>query len=130
MMNMNKFIKTLLLAICLYVLTAKIYIAVYYVVNDRHDAAIQLVNFIVLCSCFYLPIIIMRKTYNLKYRIIWLLILFISIVLQLFYGLFDYFSRDVRSDTVQVLWTFDLPNLLSVFVIGCLMYFIGKNRSE
>lgn len=108
---------------------AKIYVTVYNVTNNRCDIAILLVNFIILCSCIYLPITIVQKTYKLKCKIIWILVLLISIVLQLFMGLFDYFSRDMRTDTVQVLWTFDLPNLLSVFIIGHLMYFIIKRSS-
>lgn len=127
---MNKFVKILLLAICLYVLIAKIYLTVYYLINAQYDIAIHFVNFIVICSCIYLPIIIMQKTYSLKYRSIWLLISLIAIILQLFVGLFDYLSRDVRTDTSQVLWYFDLPNLLSVFVVGYLMYFIGKDTID
>lgn len=127
---MNKLIKVLILMICLYVFIAKIYAIVCYMVNDRCDVAILFVNLIVLCSCIYLPITIMQKTSNLRYKTIWLLVLLISIVLQFFYGLFDYFSRDARTDTVQILWTFDLPNLLSLFVIGCLMHSIIKKSSN
>lgn len=126
---MKKVIKWLLVITCLYVFIAKIYVTSYYIINQRLDIAVQFVNIVVLCSCVYLSIAIWRETRMIKYKIIWIIALFFSIIIQLFYGLFDYLSRDVNIDKSKVLYLFDLPNLLSVAILGyTIMIIVSKKR--
>jgi len=126
MMKIHKFVKSLLLAICLYVIISKIYAIVLYIINGRIDIIRLLVDFAVIGSCINFPITL-RKKYRLNYRVILGLVLLVVIYLQLFYWLFDYFSRDERSNTALILWTFDVPNFLSVFIISFLIYINVRN---
>ena len=126
---MRNFVKILITATCLYVFIAKIYVIIYYVVIRRHfDIPVRLVDFVALFSCMFLSLIIWQKIHKIKYKVIWMLFLLVSIFIQFFSGLFDYFSKDPRVNQIKVLWTFDIPNSLSVFVMGYLIFLILKKE--
>lgn len=127
---MSNFTKTLLTIVCLYVLIAKSYVTFCYLIRHHLDMTIQFVNCLVLFSCVYLPTIIWEKMHNIKYKAVLILLLFIAISLQLFYGLFDYFSKDPRTNQIKVLWTFDIPNLLSILIMGYLIFLMTKKINK
>ncbi len=127
---MSNFTKILLTIVCLYVLIAKSYVTFGYLISHYLDMTIQFVNCLVLFSCVYLPIIIWKEMHNIKYKVILTLLLFIAIALQLFYGLFDYFSKDPRINQIKVLWTFDIPNLLSILIMGSLIFLTMKKDKQ
>lgn len=123
---MNRLIKVLFVSVCLYVSIAKIYVTIFYIANKRLDIVVQFVDFIIFCSCVYLLILIRKRRHEIKYKTIFFLCLLISIILQIFIGLFDFLTRDPSVNHQRILWAFDIPNLLSVVIMGYLMYLIIK----
>jgi len=123
---MNSFVKVLIVIVCLYVSIAKLYVSIFYIVNKRLDAPVQFVDFFVFCSCVYLPILIWKKGQKIRYNTIFFLFLLISIILQIYVGLFDFLSKDPSVNQQKVLWALDIPNLLSVVIMGYLMFLIKK----
>lgn len=123
---MNSLVKVLLVIVCLYVSIAKLYVTIFYIVNERLDAPVQFVDFFVFCSCVYLPILIWKKGQKIKYKTIFFLFLLISIILQIYVGLFDFLSKDPSVNQQKVLWVLDIPNLLSVVIMGYLIFLIKK----
>lgn len=82
--------------------------------------------FFVFYSCVYLPILIWKKGQKIKYKTILFLFLLISIILQIYVGLFDFLSKDPSVNQQKVLWVLDIPNLLSVVIMGYLIFIIKK----
>lgn len=123
---MNSFVKVLIVIVCLYVSIAKFYVSIFYIVNKRLDIPVQFVDFIVICSCVYLPILIWKKVQRIKFETIFFLFLLISIILQIYIGLFDFLSKDPSVNQQKVLWALDIPNILSVVIMGYLMFLIKK----
>lgn len=123
---MNSFVKVLIVIVCLYVSIAKLYVSIFYIVNKRLDAPVQFVDFFVFCSCIYLPILIWKKGQKIRYNTIFFLFLLISIILQIYVGLFDFLSKDPSVNQQKVLWALNIPNLLSVVIMGYLMFLIKK----
>jgi hypothetical protein len=75
-----------------------------------------------------LPLIIWNKIDKIRYKSIFSVLLFIAITLQIFIGLFDFFSRDPRINQIKVLWLFDVPNLLSIVIMLLLMVLVMKRK--
>ncbi|WP_348768704.1 hypothetical protein [uncultured Bacteroides sp.] len=123
---MNSFVKVLIVIVCLYVSIAKLYVSIFYICNKRLDAPVQFVDFFVFCSCVYLPILIWKKGQKIRYNTIFSVFLLISIILQIYVGLFDFLSKDPSVNQQKVLWALDIPNLLSVVIMGYLMFLIKK----
>lgn len=123
---MNSFVKVLIVIVCLYVSIAKLYVSIFYICNKRLDAPVQFVDFFVFCSCVYLPILIWKKEQKIRYNTIFSVFLLISIILQIYVGLFDFLSKDPSVNQQKVLWALDIPNLLSVVIMGYLMFLIKK----
>lgn len=123
---MNSFVKVLIVIVCLYVSIAKLYVSIFYIVNKHLDAPVQFVDFFVFCSCVYLPILIWKKGQKIRYNTIFSVFLLISIILQIYVGLFDFLSKDPSVNQQKVLWALDIPNLLSVVIMGYLMFLIKK----
>lgn len=123
---MNTFVKVLIVIVCLYVSIAKLYVSTFYIVNKHLDAPVQFVDFFVFCSCVYLPILIWKKGQKIRYNTIFSVFLLISIILQIYVGLFDFLSKDPSVNQQKVLWALDIPNLLSVVIMGYLMFLIKK----
>lgn len=123
---MNSFVKVLIVIVCLYVSIAKLYVSIFYISNKHLDAPVQFVDFFVFCSCVYLPILIWKKGQKIRYNTIFSVFLLISIILQIYVGLFDFLSKDPSVNQQKVLWALDIPNLLSVVIMGYLMFLIKK----
>lgn len=123
---MNSSVKVLIVIVCLYVSIAKLYVSIFYICNKRLDAPVQFVDFFVFCSCVYLPILIWKKGQKIRYNTIFSVFLLISIILQIYVGLFDFLSKDPSVNQQKVLWALDIPNLLSVVIMGYLMFLIKK----
>lgn len=123
---MNSFVKVLIVIVCLYVSIAKLYVSIFYIANKHLDTPVQFVDFFVFCSCVYLPILIWKKGQKIRYNTIFSVFLLISIILQIYVGLFDFLSKDPSVNQQKVLWALDIPNLLSVVIMGYLMFLIKK----
>lgn len=126
---MKKNYKILINIICLYVSITKIYVLLYNVINKKNDPSIFFVDLTVLCSCIFLSLLLWTNIKKIKYRIIWIILLVISIFLQIFIGLFDYLSRDINITSTKALYLFDIPNLLSIFIMMFLLILILKKKN-
>lgn len=126
---MKKSYKILINIICLYVSITKIYVLLYNVINKKNDPSIFFVDLTVLCSCILLSVLLWTNIKKIKYKIIWMSVLTISIFLQIFIGLFDYLSRDINITSTKTLYLFDIPNLLSIFIMMFLFVIILKKKN-
>lgn len=123
---MKNVFKISLTLICLYVFLAKIYAIVFYLVKHISDWPVLLVDLVVLCACVLLVLFLWRKTANIRYGIIWCILIVVAIFAQLYVGLFNFLIKDPGVDQTRVLWAFDLPNLLSLLILVVLMIMIIK----
>ncbi len=127
---MKNVLKISLSLICLYVFLAKIYAIVYALVKHISDWPVLLVDVVVLCACVFLVLFLWGKTANIRYGIIWCLLIVGAIFTQLYVGLFNFLIKDPGVDQTRVLWAFDLPNLLSLLILVVLMIMIIKKRND
>lgn len=123
---MKNIFKILLVLICLYVFSAKMYATISDIINYKFDIVVNFADLITIGSTLILPWLFGQKTNNIKYKIIWSLLLIVSVLIQIFVGLFSYLSKDPRIDQVKTFWTFDIPNLLSLFIMIFLIIIILK----
>lgn len=126
---MKKNYKISINIICLYVSITKIYVLLYNVINKKNDPSIFFVDLAVLCSCIFLSLLLWTNIKKIKYKIIWIILLVISIFLQIFIGLFDYLSRDINITSTKALYLFDIPNFLSIFIMMFLLILILKKKN-
>ena len=62
---MNSLVKVLLVIVCLYVSIAKLYVTIFYIVNERLDAPVQFVDFFcILFLCLFAYINLEKRTKN------------------------------------------------------------------
>ena len=126
----DRLFKISLALICLYVFLAKIYAIVYALAKHISDWPVLLIDVAVLCACVLLVLFLWRKTANIRYGIVWCVLIVGAIFAQLYVGLFNFLIKDPGIDQTKVLWTFDLPNLLSLFILVVLMIMIIKKRER
>lgn len=128
---MKTYVKVLILLICLYVFLAQPYKAVFYVTNFGIWGLLDIV--VIMGAAVLLPLLIFEKVKPIKPKFIKvicsLLLLWVSLW-QYFLGLWDFFSRTPKSNMTELLWCFDIPNLLSIWIMIFLMCWIlfEKNR--
>ena len=125
-LRMKTLLKISLTLICLYVFLAKTYAIVFSLVKHISDWPVLLVDVVVLCACVLLVLFLWRKTANIRYGIVWCILIVGAIFVQLYVGLFKFLIKDPGVDQTRVLWAFDLPNLLSLFILVVLMIMIIK----
>jgi hypothetical protein len=127
---MKNVLKISLTIICLYVFLAKIYAIVFSLVKRISDWPVLLVDVVVLCACVLLVLFLWRNRANIRYGIVWCILIVEAIFAQLYVGLFNLLIKDPGVDQTRVLWAFDLPNLLSLFILVVLMIMIIKKRND
>lgn len=127
---MKNSFKVLFSIICLYVIIAKIYAIEYNLFYYRSDLFFYFVDLITICYSVVLLLLFWRKTNKIRNKTIWILMILASIFIQIFVGLLNYLSKDPREDRIRVLWTFDIPNLMSLFVMLFLMIIILKKNNS
>lgn len=127
---MKNSFKVLFSIICLYVIIAKIYAIVYNLFYYRSDLFFYFVDLITICYSVVLLLLFWKKTNKIRNKTIWILMILASIFIQIFVGLLNYLSKDPREDRIRVLWTFDIPNLMSLFVMLFLMIIILKKNNS
>ena len=127
---MKTLLKISLSLICLYVFLAKIYAIIFSLVKHISDWPVLLVDVVVLCACLLLVLFLWRKTANIRYGIVWCILIVGAIFAQLYVGLFNLLIKDPSIDQTRVLWAFDLPNLLSLLIMVVLTIMIIKKRER
>jgi hypothetical protein len=124
---LSKISKISLVILCVYIIFTKIYVAVY---HTPSDITVRLNDFIVCCSCISLSFIVFRKTGRIKYAFIFIPFLLFAIYTQTVIEGFNALSQ--REDVIypgEYLWIYDIPNLLSIFIMICLLVLtIIKNK--
>lgn len=115
--NIKKSLRILFTLFCLYVFIAKIYAIAYHIINHLSDLVVYFVDLMAIVCSIILPFLFWRKIKKIKYGIIWVLFLIVSIFLQIFIGLLNYLSKDSRIDQTEIFWTFDIPNVLSILIM-------------
>ena len=125
-LRMKNIFKILLTLICLYVFLAKIYAIGFSLVKRISDWPVLLVDVVVLCACVLLVLFLWRNRANIRYGIVWCILIVGAIFAQLYVGLFNFLIKNPGIDQTRVLWAFDLPNLLSLFILVVLMIMIIK----
>ena len=122
----DRLFKISLTLICLYVFLAKIYAIVFSLVKHIGDWPVLLIDAVVLCACVLLVLFLWRNRANIRYGIVWCILIVGAIFAQLYVGLFNFLIKDPGVDQTRVLWAFDLPNLLSLLILVVLMIMIIK----
>lgn len=103
--------------ICLYVFIAKTYAVFCFFSRHKYDYSILFANLVVLCVCVLLVFFFWGKNMNIKYTLVWNLILLGSVIIQIYSSLFNFLTKSPMIDQNMVLWVNDIPNLLSVFLL-------------
>ena len=102
---------------CLYVFIAKTYAVVYHLQRHMCDDPILILDLVVLFACVLLVLFLWGKNIKIKYALVWNLILLVDALLQIFCGLLEFLTKSPLVDQTMVIWVFDIPNLLSVFLL-------------
>lgn len=115
---MKKFaFRIIITLMCLYVFLAKMYVVLCFFTRHKCDYAILFADLIVLSACILLVLFFCGKTMNIKYTMVWNLILLGSVIIQIISSLFNFLIKSPMVDQNMVLWVYDVPNLLSVFLL-------------
>lgn len=112
---------------CLYVFLAKMYVVLCFFTRHKCDYAILFADLVVLCACVFLIFFFWGKSMNIKYTLVWNLILLGSVIMQLYSSLFNFLTKNPMVDQNMILWAYDVPNLLSVSLLVITM---GKMRGH
>jgi len=124
-----KIFKIAITSISVYVFITRIYIIWYYFSVRNFDISILLCNFIVLGSCVLLSLVIWNRIIKIRrYKALLIIPLFLNVFFHLFWGLFDFLARNPNVNHKKILWVFDVPNFLSIFVMVFLMILILKKK--
>lgn len=124
---MNTLLKILCSFICLYVLVAKAFALPFYLNRHNYDIPILLDNCIVICICIYILFICWRGKTNIKFKAIWCILIAGSLFIQIYSGLLDYLTRTPAVNPQKLFWIYDLPNLLTVFLLLVSLLYIMKH---
>lgn len=118
----NKILKISSAIPCSYIVFAKIYVTIYYTLSDMVE---HFSNFIVCCSCISLFLIIFGKIRRIRYTFIFITLLLFGIYTQTIIEGFNALSQ--RRDVIypsEYLWIYDIPNILSILEMICLLILI------
>ena len=110
-------LKTSSSIVCLYVIMAKIYALLYYVFYHKCDLPVLIADLTIVCACVLLLLVIWRKTTNVRCKTIWCILISGALFIQIFNGLFNYLTKSSSVNQKLVLWSFEIPNLLSVLIL-------------
>ncbi len=67
---------------------------------------------------------------NIKYTLVWNLILLGSVIMQLYSSLFNLLTKNPMVDLNMILWAYDVPNLLSVSLLVITMVKMRGYRKD
>lgn len=115
---MKKFAFRIIISLmCLYVFIAKTYAVFCFFSRHKCDYSILFADLVVLCACVFLTFFFWGKSMNIKYTLVWNLILLGSVIIQLYSSLFNLLTKNPMVDQNMILWAYDVPNLLSVSLL-------------
>lgn len=115
---MKKFaFRIIITLMCLYVFIAKTYAVFCFFSRHKCDYSILFADLVVLCACVLLVLYFWGKNMKIKYTLVCSLVLLGSVIMQIYSGLFDLLTKSPMVDQNMVLWVYDVPNLLSVFLL-------------
>ena len=115
---MMKFaLKIMVTFMCLYVFITKTYVVIYYFIRHKNDFPLLFADLIVLCACILLVLFIWRKNKKIKCTVVWNPLLMGSVIIQIYSGLFNFLTKSQMVDQNKVLWIYDIPYLLSFFIL-------------
>ena len=115
---MKKFaFRIIITLMCLYVFIAKTYSVFCFFSRHKCDYSILFADLVVLCTCVLLVLYFWGKNMKIKYTLVWSLVSLGTIIMQIYSGLFDLLTKSPMVDQNMVLWIYDVPNLLSVFLL-------------
>ena len=115
---MKKFVFRIIITLmCLYVFIAKTYAVFCFFSRHKCDYSILFADLVVLCTCVLLVLYFWGKNMKIKYTLVWSLVSLGTIIMQIYSGLFDLLTKSPMVDQNMVLWIYDVPNLLSVFLL-------------
>ena len=115
---MKKFaFRIIITLMCLYVFIAKTYAVFCFFSRHKCDYSILFADLVVLCTCVLLVLYFWGKNMKIKYTLVWSLVSLGTIIMQIYSGLFDLLTKSQMVDQNMVLWIYDVPNLLSVFLL-------------
>ena len=115
---MKKFaFRIIITLMCLYVFIAKTYAVFCFFSRHKCDYFLLFADLVVLCTCVLLVLYFWGKNMKIKYTLVWSLVSLGAIIMQIYSGLFDLLTKSPMVDQNMVLWIYDVPNLLSVFLL-------------
>ena len=115
---MKKFAFRIIISLmCLYVFIAKTYAVFCFFSRHKCDYSILFADLVVLCACVFLMFFFWGKSMNIKYTLVWNLILLGSVIMQSYSSLFNLLTKNPMVDQNMILWAYDVPNLLSVSLL-------------
>lgn len=115
---MKKFaFRIIITLMCLYVFIAKTYAVFCFFSRHKCDYSILFADLVVLCTCVLLVLYFWGKNMKIKNTLVWSLVSLGTIIMQIYSGLFDLLTKSPMVDHNMVLWIYDVPNLLSVFLL-------------
>ena len=102
---------------CLYVFIAKSYAGIHFFSHYKCDFPILFADMVVLCACVFLVLLVWGKKIKIKYSQVWNLLSLGSIIIQIYCGLFNFLTKSQMVDQYMIIWIYDVPHLLSVFLL-------------
>lgn len=128
---MKKFAFRIIISLmCLYVFIAKTYAVFCFFSRHKCDYSILFADLVVLCACVFLMFFFWGKSMNIKYTLVWNLILLGSVIMQLYSSLFNLLTKNPMVDQNMILWAYDVPNLLSVSLLVITMVKMRGYRKD
>lgn len=123
-------IKILSTIICTYVLFAKAYALLYYIFNHKYDFPVLSADLIIIYACVASLLLLWRKKVPIKCKTIVFVLILGSLFVQFYSGLFNLFIKNPSVNQEIILWTYDIPNLLSIFILTALMCAVLREWKE
>lgn len=128
---MKKYVYRIIISLmCLYVFIAKTYAVFCFFSRHKCDYSILFADLVVLCACVFLIFFFWGKSMNIKYTLVWNLILLGSVIMQLYSSLFNFLTKNPMVDQNMILWAYDVPNLLSVSLLVITMVKMRGHRKD
>ena len=128
---MMKYVFRIIISLmCLYVFIAKTYAVFCFFSRHKCDYSILFADLVVLCACVFLIFFFWGKSMNIKYTLVWNLILLGSVIMQLYSSLFNFLTKNPMVDQNMILWAYDVPNLLSVSLLVITMVKMRGHRKD
>ena len=116
-MMMKYAFRIIITLMCLYVFIAKTFAVFCFFSRQMCDYPILVSDLVVLCTCVLLVLFLWGKNKNVKYTLMWNLLLIGSVIMETYSGLFNFLTKNPMINQNIVLWIYDIPNLLSVFLL-------------